>query len=74
VIVEHIGNVIDIWDEATPNCCAIFRRHSKGYDAIKFRSQKIGVFVPAEEFFEDAFLVSVEYELFFANIPENLVV
>ena len=74
VIVEDICNIIDIGNEAAPNCGAVFRRYSEGYKAIKLRSKEIRLFVSAEEFFKHAFLISVEYKLFFTNFPENLVV
>lgn len=74
MFVKNIGDVVDIWDQAAPDKAAVFRRHTVGNDAIKFRSEEIGIFMPSEEFLEDIFLVSVEYKLFFADIPENLIV
>lgn len=74
MVVKGLSDVIDIWDETSPNRTSVFRWHSEGNHAIKLRSKQIGVFVSTEELLKGIFLFCVEYELFFTNIPENLVI
>lgn len=72
--VLHIGYIIDVGDQAAPDCAAVLGRHPKGQETIKLRREEIGIVVPAEEFLEAVFLGSVEYELFFPDVPVDLVV
>jgi hypothetical protein len=74
MVVKDLSNIIDIRNEAFPNCSPILRWYSKSNHTIKLRSQEIGVFMSAEKLLESVFLFSVEYKLFFANISENLVI
>lgn len=72
--VKHLGNVIDIGDEAFPDRAPILGGYSKSNHAIKLRSEEIGVVVSAEELLEGVFLFGVEYKLLLAYVPEYLVI
>ena len=72
--IKHLGNVVDIRNEGFPDCTPILRGYSKSNHAIKLRGEEIGVLVSAEKLLEGVFLLSVEYKLLLAYIPEYLVI
>ena len=67
-------NLIDIRDEAFPNSTSMLWRNPINNDSIVFLFFKINGNVVPEHILVDKFLLRVEVELFFPNIPILIVI